>query len=246
LAFIILVGIVKPLESTLTVIFEIAIFAVAFVVIDRGLNKKPHVIQKVLMRSSSFFRREDFAFALLIIVALTISAIFQSIGLSFILGSFFAGLIFHDGLIGRKMYERVSKTLSTMNRIFFIPLFFGFAGIEVLLASIDYFLYTGLALLIALALGIGVSLTYYVSRKVMHSKLDVSPKLLAGILGGRGAIGIVIATVALSEGTLNESGFSLVILATLIVSLIIPFLAGKKMRKEPEPPEQNTVPFTVG
>ena len=121
-----------------------------------------------------------------------------------------------------------------MNKIFFIPLFFGFAGIEVILVSIDYFLYAGLTVLIALALGVGVSSTYLVSRKVMHSKLDVSPKLLASILGGRGAIGIVIATVAFTEGGLNESGFSLVILATLIVSLIIPFLAGKKTRKDPE------------
>jgi Kef-type K+ transport system membrane component KefB len=98
----------------------------------------------------------------------------------------------------------------------------------------DYFLYAGLAVLIALALGVGVTLTYYISRKVMHSKLDVSPKLLAGILGGRGAIGIVIATVAFTEAGLNESGFSLVILATLIVSLIIPFLAGKKTRRDHE------------
>jgi hypothetical protein len=38
----------------------------------------------------------------------------------------------------------------------------------------------------------------------------------------------VIATVAFSEGALNETGFSIVILATLIISLVIPFLAGKK------------------
>ena len=218
LAFVILVGIVRPLESTLMVILEIVIFAVAFIVIDRTLNKKPQVIQKILTQSSGFFKREDFAFALLIIVALCVSAIFQTIGLSFILGSFFAGLIFHDGLIGRKSYDRVCQTLSTMNKIFFIPLFFGFAGIEVLLASVDYLLYAGLAVLIALALGVGVSLTYFFSRKGMLSKLDVSPKLLAGILGGRGAIGIVIATVAFNEGALNESGFSLVISTSRWVS----------------------------
>ena len=149
-------------------------------------------------------------------------------GLSFILGAFFAGLILHDGLIGRKAYNRVCQTLSTMNKIFFIPLFFGFAGIEVVLASVGYFDFIGMALLIIIALGVGVSLTYFVSRKFLHSKLDVAPKQLAGILGGRGAIGIVIATVAFSEGSLNETGFSVVILATLIMSLIIPFLAGKK------------------
>ena len=148
-------------------------------------------------------------------------------GLSFILGAFFAGLIVHDGLIGRKASDRISQTLSTMNSIFFVPLFFGFAGVEVMLAGINIAYYLGLAVLIAIALGIGVSLTYFFSRKALSSKLEIAPRQLAGILGGRGAIGIVIATVAFSEGSLNESGFSLVILATLIMSLMLPFLAGR-------------------
>jgi Kef-type K+ transport system membrane component KefB len=232
-AFIILVGILRPIESTLTVVLEIAIFAIVFLVVDRILNLKPHAFQKILARSSRFIKREDFAFALLLIFALLFSALFQTIGLSFILGAFFAGLIVHDGLIGRKASERISQTLSTMNRIFFIPLFFGFAGIEVILASIGYSYYVGLIVLIAVALGVGVSLTYYVSRKVLRPKMDVAPKQLAGILGGRGAIGIVIASVAFSESALNEAGFSLVILATLIMSLVIPFLAGKIVKKEP-------------
>jgi len=234
LAFIILVAIVKPIESTLTTVAEIAIFMIVFVVIDRLINRKPEVFQKLLGRFSKFFKREDFAFALLIIVALLISVIFLSMGLSYILGAFFAGLIVHDGLIGRKAYDRVCQTLSTMNRIFFIPLFFGFAGLEVVLASINYFDYAGMLVLIVIALGVGVSLTYYVSKKVLHSKLDVEPKQLAGILGGRGAIGIVIATVALSEGSLGTSGFSLVILATLIISLVIPFLAGRVIKEKKE------------
>jgi Kef-type K+ transport system membrane component KefB len=231
LAFIILAGIVRSPESTLTIILEITVFIVAFTIFDAILNRRPKVVQSILLRSSRFFRRPDFAFALLIIVALLISVIFQSIGLSFILGAFFAGLIVHDGLIGRKASDRISQTLSTMNSIFFVPLFFGFAGVEVMLAGISSVYYFGLAVLIAMALGIGVSLTYLFSRKVLPSKMEIAPRQLAGILGGRGAIGIVIATVAFSEGSLNESGFSLVILATLIISLIVPFLAGRIIKK---------------
>jgi Kef-type K+ transport system membrane component KefB len=196
------------------------------------LNRKPEAFQQLLARSSRFFKREDFAFVFLIIVALSVSVIFQNMGLSYILGSFFAGLIVHDGIIGRKPFGRISQTLSTMNRVFFIPLFFGFAGLEVMLSGIDYFFYVGLAVLIAIALGVGVSLTYYASKKMLQNKMDIAPKQVAGILGGRGAIGIVIATVAFSEGSLNESVFSLIILATLIMSLAIPFLAGKIIQKK--------------
>ena len=226
LAFIFLAGIVRPLESTFVISIEIIIFIIAFIIVDTILNKKPEAFQRLLSRSGKPFKRQDFAFALLIVFALLISAIFQNIGLSFILGAFFAGLIVHDGLIGRKACDRVSQTLSTMNSIFFVPIFFGFAGVEVVLAGIGYSYYLGLAILIAIALGIGVSLTYILSKKVL-SKIDVVPKQLAGILGGRGAIGIVIATVAFGEGFLSEAAFSLVVIATLVMSLIIPFIAGR-------------------
>jgi Kef-type K+ transport system membrane component KefB len=227
LAFVFLASIVRPLGSTFTVFVEIAIFIIVFVALDTLLNRKPSIFQDLLARSSKFFKREDFAFVFLIVIALLIAAIFQNIGLSFILGAFFAGLIVHDGLIGRKPFDRISQTLSTMNSIFFVPIFFGFAGLEVMLAEINYLSYVGLAILITLVLAVGVSLTYLVARKALH-KVDVVPKQLAGILGGRGAIGIVIASVAFDEGFLSEAGFSAVIIATLIISLIVPFLVGRK------------------
>ena len=233
LAFIFLASIIRPIDDTLSISMQIGLFIIVFAVFDAILNKKPHFVQNAITRSSGFFKRPDFAFALFIVIALLISVLFQNMGLSFILGAFFAGLIVHDGLIERKAYEKISQTLSTMNSVFFIPLFFGFAGVEVVLTGIDGIYYGGMALLITIALGIGVSLTYIVSKKRLHSKVDVAPKQLAGILGGRGAIGIVIATVALSEGFLSEIGFSLVILATLIVSLVIPFLCGRKGIQEP-------------
>ena len=230
LAFVFLAAILRPIESTLTIILEIIVFIIIFAVLDLLLNHKPEFIRRILFCASGFFKRTDFAFALLLVIALLVSAVFQIMGLSYILGAFFAGLIFHDGLIGRKAYDRVSQTLSTMNSIFFVPIFFGFAGVEVILAGINYLDYIGLVVLISIALGVGVSLTYYVSRKALKPEVDVSPKRLAGILGGRGAIGIVIATVAFGEGFIDEAGFSLVILGTLIMSLIIPFLAGRVTR----------------
>jgi len=242
LAFVFLAAILRPIENTLTIILEIIIFIIAFTALDLLLNHKPNFIQNLLLRISGVFKRADFAFAFLIVIALMVSVIFQVMGLSFILGAFFAGLIVHDGLIGRKPYDRVCQTLSTMNNIFFVPLFFGFAGVEVILVGITYIDYIGIAVLMIIALGVGVSLTYYASRKVLLSTMDVSPKRLASILGGRGAIGIVIATVAFSEGFFDEAGFSLVILATLVMSLIIPFIAGRitKIKKQEQPSTLDT------
>ena len=234
LAFVILVGIVRPIESTITIVFEIALFIIVFIILDWLLNRKPDAFKQLLARTSSFFRREDFSYVLLIIVGLGVSVIFQSMGLSYILGAFFAGLILHDGLIGRRAFDRISKTLSSINKLFFIPIFFGFAGLEIMLQSIGFVSYVGLAVLVVIALSVGISLTYYVSRKVLQAKMQTVSKEIASILGGRGAIGIAIATIALDEAAINEEGFSLIILATLVMSLVISFLAGKMCRKRLE------------
>ena len=244
LAFVIFAGVVHPFESTLTLVIEIAIFIIGFVIVDWILNRKPEAFKQFLARTSSLFRREDFSYVLLIIVGLALSVIFQIIGLSYILGAFFAGLILHDGLIGRSAFNRISKTLSTMNNLFFIPIFFGFAGIEIVLQSIGFLSFAGLALIIVVALGAGVSLTYYVSKNVLQSKMRIFPKQLAGILSGRGAIGIAIATIALEEGTISGEGFSLVILATLAMSLVAPFLAGRMFRQR-FPKKEQTMPAQV-
>ncbi len=230
LAFVFLAGIVSPLENTLMIVIELLIFGLVFAIVDWVLNRKSEAFQRLLGRFSRVLKREDFSYAFLIIIGLAVSVIFQSIGLSYILGAFFAGLIVHDGLIGRKAFDRISQTLSTMNNVFFVPLFFGFAGLEVMLQGIGFISYVDLGLLITVALAVGVALTLYVSKKVLLPRMDLVPKQVAGILSGRGAIGIVIATVALAEGTINEIGFSLVTLATLVISLATPFLAGRICR----------------
>lgn len=120
-----------------------------------------------------------------------------------------------------------------MNRVFFIPIFFGTAGLEVIIQNIELTSYIGLAILILAALVIGILLTYYISKKVLQPKTYVVPRQISGVLAGRGVIGIVIATVALNEGAINNIAYSLVILGTLIMSLVIPFFVGRICRRKP-------------
>jgi Kef-type K+ transport system membrane component KefB len=231
LAFIILAGLTRSLEATFFIVAETVAFVIGFAWVDWFLNRRPDSFQGFLGKISRLFKREDFPLAFLIISALAISAIFQNIGLSYILGAFFAGLIVHDGLIGEKAFERITKTLSSINRIFFIPIFFGVAGLEVNLINIENGIYAALAIIVALAFAVGVYSTFYISRKSLQCRLNLVPRQVAAILGGRGAIGIVIASVALEGGVLEEVGFSLVVIATLIMSIAVAFAAGNLRKK---------------
>lgn len=231
LAFIFLAGTVRSLERTEIIAIEVTVFVALFVFVDYLLNRRPRAFQELVARAAGIFRREDFSYAFLIIIGLTISAIFQAIGLSYIIGAFFAGLIVHDGLIGRKPFRRISETLSTMNSVFFIPLFFGFAGLEVSLIGINPVFYADLATVLILITVVGVTLTYFISEKFLKNKHDLSPKQVAAISTGKGAIGIVIAAVALKEGVLQRTGYSLVILVTIVITLVIPFITGRVCRR---------------
>ncbi len=137
-AFVLLAAASGPVPSTLSLVGEIAIFIAAFVFVDWILNRKPRALRDALSRIGSWSRREDLAYAVLIVAGLAVASMFQVMGLSFIIGAYFAGLIVHDGLIGRKAFQEVSQTLSRMNRAIFIPFFFGFAGLEASLAASDY------------------------------------------------------------------------------------------------------------
>lgn len=227
-AFVILEAVSGPVQATLTVIVETAVFMAAFLAVDWLLNYRRDLFRQALGRVGHLTKREDMSYASLILVGLTIAAVFQAIGLSYIIGAFFAGLIVHDGLIGRKPFKEVSDTFSRLNRAFFIPFFFGFAGVQADLTYSGAKLIPALAVVLAVSLGLGMGLTYLVTNGVLKLSAKGTAKRIAVMLGGRGAIGIVIASVALSSGTIDNTAYSLIIVSTLAASIIVALLLGRK------------------
>jgi Kef-type K+ transport system membrane component KefB len=115
-----------------------------------------------------------------------------------------------------------------MNRAVFIPFFFGFAGVEANLSSSGYNLLPGLGIVIVCSLVPAAALTYLVARRMLRGGDPGGPKQVALTLGGRGAVGIVVASVALGDGILNSTAYSLIVIGTLAVSLLIPLFLGRK------------------
>lgn len=226
-SFIILEAVTGPVVTTITVITETSIFVGAFLVVDWLLNYKPLQVRRALGKLGRLAKREDISYAALILVGLALAAIFQTIGLSYIIGAFFAGLIVHDGLIGRKQFAEISQTFARINGAFFIPFFFGFAGVEADLAASSLRLIPAVSLVLLASLGSGIALSYYTSKKIYGLTLEKS-RQVAVTLGGRGAVGIVIASVALSTNLISDNEYSLIIISTIAASIVVPLLLGRK------------------
>jgi Na+:H+ antiporter len=234
IAFIILVAVSESLTGTIYVVALTGVFLALFGVFDWTLNSRTEGLQRFLARMSQVTRREELAFALLIVGGLLVAAIFQDIGISYILGAFFAGLLVHDGLIGKEAFRRTADTLARMNRAFFIPIFFGLAGVTSTFPSSDLGLLAPMAVVILASVVPATMLTYWAARGFLRSGEEGGPRRVAFILAGRGAVGIVIASVALGEGLIDNSAYSLVVVATLVVSLLVPGLVGRARRSEGE------------
>ncbi len=229
-AFILLAGISLSVQSTLSVIIYTLVFTACFIAVDYLLNSRPEVVQKSLRRIGRLLKREDISYAMLIVLGLIVAFFFELIGISYIIGAFFAGLIIHDGLVGKKTFKTISTTLTRMNRAFFIPIFFGFAGTEAFLSQGSLALVViALPGIILISIPPSILLTYQAAKRILKVE-HKGAKQISVITGGRGAVGIVVASVALSRGLINSTAFSLIILGTLAISLAVPTIL--RERKE--------------
>ncbi|MDG6915493.1 MAG: cation:proton antiporter [Nitrososphaerota archaeon] len=227
LAFVVLAALSQSAQNLLYIFAFIAVFVVVFAAIDWLLNTKVEAFQLLLRSASHLLRRENVSYAILIVVGLLVSYLFQAVGLSYIIGAFFAGLILHEGLIGREAFGRVSRTFTRMNEGFFIPIFFGFAGVEANLLAAGLPLLGALAVVAGASIATSLLLTYKGATSLWKASGDEA-RDVAVILGGRGAVGIVIATVAVDNGIIDLSAYSLAVFGTMAISIFVPLLIKRR------------------
>ncbi|MDG7000377.1 MAG: cation:proton antiporter [Nitrososphaerota archaeon] len=99
-AFVFLAAVSQSASIAILLLIYIGIFLGAYVLVDYFLNRRTRSIQVMLNKISKYLKSEDISYAILNAIGLLLSFIFQAIGISYILGAFFAGLILHEELIG--------------------------------------------------------------------------------------------------------------------------------------------------
>ena len=213
----------NALNAILLVVYFI-IFLIIFLNVDKILNRGSEKLRTQLTKYRKILKSEHFGYAMIIVIGLLIGGISQLMGVNYIIGVFFAGLIIHEGLIGKTLFRKVSRTIKRMNDGFFIPIFFGIAGIDV---SSFYSLENYLPAIIVISVSViafSIILNYFSSGKIMKMKRKQWKIKTSAIINGRGAVGIAIATVAFELGVITNLAYSIVILATIIISIIATLL----------------------
>ena len=155
-----------------------------------------------------------------LVAALVGGAVTHILGLEAILGAFIVGIILATL---RYQLGAVRHVLETVTDSFFAPIFFAFSGLRVdisLLASPDAVIWT--VALIVLAVAAKVFGTLVAARR---SGLGLRESLALGSgLSALGAMGIVVALVGLSLGVLSDTGYTVIVLAAIVTSLVAPIM----------------------
>ncbi len=162
----------------------------------------------------------------MLVVALIGSVITHALGLEAVFGAFIAGIV-----LGRSRYydAEVSNHLQSAAIGFFAPLFFATAGLRVdlgLLAEPGIVFWGVVVIVVATASKFaGALLGSRFAGLVTREGLA-----LAVGLNARGAVEIVLATVGLSLGVLNERSYALVVLMAVVTSVMAPPLLRALLR----------------
>jgi len=205
---------------------------VVFLVLAVTIGQR--VVDQILRRARS---AGGFASALTatIAVMLILGAITQAMGVEAVLGALVAGVI-----LGRSRYQRhdVRRSVEVLSSSIFAPVFFATAGLYVdfaVLFTREGALWALIVLLVATIAKLSGS---FLGGRL--SGLTTIESLAAGIgLNARGAMEIVLATIGLGLGALNDASYAMIVLLAVLTSMGAPPALRPVLRRLHANPEES-------
>jgi len=199
---------------------KIAIFFAVLATVIFVMKKTNLTSEKVepLIRK---LRTKEAGVGILLSLGFSIALFAHYSNLHFIIGAFFAGLIFGSKFWGEKIHIHNSKLISGITFGFFAPIFFVFIGVEFDLKSIANSIPLLLTLLfVAVTSKIaGGFLAARITRFSNHESLAIGC-----LMNGRGMVEMAIASIGYSMGLIDESLFSIVIAIGFFTTIITPII----------------------
>ena len=205
------------------IVFFVVAFTIGQVAVDRALKR---------VRANG---GDPLAgMTVVVITALSFGVVTQWLHVEAVLGAFIAGVI-----LARSRFadHELIRPLETMTAAVFAPIFFATAGLRVdlgLLADSETIAWALIVLAVASASKFFGS--------ILGAQLSLLPLREGAALGvglnARGALEIVIATVGLSLGVLNDRSYTVVVLMAMATSMAAPPLLRRALKGWEGTPEE--------
>lgn len=202
-------------------LFKIGIFVAEIILLAFIVSRTEHWLPNKIGSFFDKLQTREAVFGILLVLVITVSLVAHYTELHFIVGTFFAGLIFGKLLI-KKEVNRAYGIVTGITFGFFAPLFFGIIGIEFDLHSISdevplFVVLLGVAIISKIVGG------YIGARIVRFSNND---SIAVGcLMNGRGMVELAIASIGYATGILDLTLFSIAVAIGFVTTILSPVLS---------------------
>ena len=175
-------------------------------------------------------RQGGFAILLVLMVGSTLFS--QFLGLTYVVGAFYAGLLVTRESAGHVAHTSISSIMDAMSWGFFIPVFFALVGVEMnlrLIATVYWM--TAFAALLAVAIVAKYITGFSIASFIGWRRPDASA--IGYMVGSRGAVELAMATILLSSGLVDIQIFTLIAGIGLVTTVLAPIGALRSWRADP-------------
>lgn len=157
-------------------------------------------------------------FGIVIVFVLAFGSLSESLGFHFVIGAFFAALLLDKRQFAPARYDDLRHTLRSITGGFLAPVFFAYLGLEFQLSALADFAFV--AAVLTAAIGSKVLAGWLGGRAIGMSNREALG--LGFILNGRGAMELVVASIALERGFIGQGMFSVLVLMGVVTTLLAP------------------------
>lgn len=174
------------------------------------------------LKTSKYFgkllQNKGFTFAL--IVALALGVIAEKIGLHMIIGAFLAGLFIREEIIDKTTFKKIEDRIYGLSYSFLGPIFFTSLAFHLDFSAI----YTQPIFLVVILVIAVLGKIIGGGGAALLQKIKPMHALIIGLaMNARGAVELVIASIGLQKGIINEEIFSILVIMAFVTTLVAIF-----------------------
>ncbi|MGC2123974.1 MAG: cation:proton antiporter, partial [Xanthobacteraceae bacterium] len=164
---------------------------------------------------------------LLIMIAMALTT--QLIGVNTVLGAFVAGILIGESPI---LTRHIDEQLRGLIVALFMPVFFGLSGLRTDLTVLGHGSLAPLAVALILIASIGKFLGAFVGGRLGGLTGRESLALGCG-MNARGSTEVIVATIGLSLGVLNQNLFTLIVTMAVVTTMAMPPMLRAALKRLP-------------
>lgn len=166
-----------------------------------------------------FSGREAKGFTFALIMAFLFGAMAEAAGLHIIIGAYLAGLFVREGVVNKELFNKISDRFVSITYGFIGPIFFVSLSFHV---TFDIFRTDFMLVMILLAAAIAGKFIGGAAGAAAAGMNRQEAAIVGMALNGRGAVELVIASIGLQLGIINNSIFSILVLIAFVTTMLPP------------------------